>query len=152
MYQNLDIIRTHAPRFVLILAGDHIYKMDYGPLLAAHVEKLADMTVSCLEVPIEEAAGALGVMTVDEDGRVIAFDEKPENPTPIPGRDDVCLASMGNYVFNTDFLYEQVIKDADTPGNAARLRSQHHPVNHRQVPDIRLPVSRRADRRPGLLA
>jgi glucose-1-phosphate adenylyltransferase len=116
VYQNLDIIRTHAPRFVLILAGDHVYKMDYGPLLAAHVEKLADMTVSCLEVPLEEAAGALGVMTVDEDGRVIAFDEKPENPTPLPGNPDVCLASMGNYVFNTDFLYEQVIKDADTPG------------------------------------
>ena len=116
VYQNLDIIRTHAPRYVLILAGDHIYKMDYGPFLALHVEKLADMTVCCLEVPIEEAAGALGVMTVDETGRVIAFQEKPEQPTPIPGRDDVCLASMGNYVFNTEFLYEQVIRDADTPG------------------------------------
>ncbi|MDH5344746.1 MAG: sugar phosphate nucleotidyltransferase, partial [Gammaproteobacteria bacterium] len=104
------------PRFVLILAGDHIYKMDYGPFLAEHVEKLADMTVCCLEVPIEEAAGALGVMTVDKTGRVIAFDEKPANPTPLPGRDDVCLASMGNYVFNTPFLFEQVIKDADTPG------------------------------------
>ncbi|MDH4071527.1 MAG: glucose-1-phosphate adenylyltransferase [Gammaproteobacteria bacterium] len=116
VYQNLDIIRTHNPRFVLILAGDHIYKMDYGPFLAEHVEKLADMTVCCLEVPIEEAAGALGVMTVDKTGRVIAFDEKPANPTPLPGRDDVCLASMGNYVFNTPFLFEQVIKDADTPG------------------------------------
>ena len=116
VYQNLDIIRTHDPRFVLILAGDHIYKMDYGPFLAEHVEKLADMTVCCLEVPIEEAAGTFGVMTVDDTGRVIAFDEKPENPTPIPGRDDVCLASMGNYIFNTEFLYEQVIKDADTPG------------------------------------
>lgn len=116
VYQNLDIIRTHAPRLVLILSGDHVYKMDYGPLLAAHAEKLAEMTVCCIEVPIEEAAGALGVMTVDENGRVIAFDEKPEKPTPLPGRDDVCLASMGNYVFNTDFLYEQVIKDADTPG------------------------------------
>ncbi len=116
VYQNLDIIRTHAPRFVLILAGDHVYKMDYGPFLAAHVEKLADMTVCCLEVPISEAAGALGVMTVDDSGRVIDFTEKPENPTPIPGRSDVCLASMGNYIFNTEFLYEQVIKDADTPG------------------------------------
>jgi glucose-1-phosphate adenylyltransferase len=116
VYQNLDIIRTHVPRFVLILAGDHVYKMDYGPLLAAHVENLADMTVSCIEVPLEEAAGALGVMTVDENDRVIAFDEKPEKPTPLPGNPDVCLASMGNYVFNTEFLYEQVIKDADTPG------------------------------------
>jgi len=116
VYQNLDIIRTHAPRFVLILAGDHVYKMDYGTFLAAHVENQADMTVSCIEVPIKEAAGQLGVMTVDETGRVIAFDEKPENPAPVPGRPDVCLASMGNYIFNTAFLYEQVIKDADTPG------------------------------------
>jgi len=116
VYQNLDIIRTHEPRFVLILAGDHVYKMDYGPFIAAHVELEADMTVCCLEVPIEEAAGALGVMTVDDNGRVIAFTEKPDKPTPVPGRKDVCLASMGNYLFNTDFLYEQVIKDADTPG------------------------------------
>jgi len=116
IYQNLDIIRTHAPRFVLILAGDHVYKMDYGAFLASHVEKLADMTVCCIEVPIAEAAGALGVMTVDETGRVIAFNEKPENPTPVPGKDGVCLASMGNYIFNTAFLFEQVIKDADTPG------------------------------------
>ena len=115
IYQNLDIIRTHQPRLVLILAGDHVYKMDYGPLLAAHVERKADMTVCCIEVPNAEAAGALGVMTVDEEGRVIAFDEKPEKPTPVPGQTELCLASMGNYVFNTDFLYEQVIKDADTP-------------------------------------
>ena len=116
VYQNLDIIRTHAPSYVLVLAGDHIYKMDYGPLLAAHAEEKADMTISCLEVPIAEAAGQLGVMTVDESGRVIAFDEKPEKPNAIPGRPGFCLASMGNYVFNTQFLYEQVIKDADTPG------------------------------------
>ncbi len=115
VYQNLDIIRTHSPEFVLVLAGDHIYKMDYGHLLAAHVEQGADMTVSCLEVPLEEAAGEFGVMTVDETGRVIKFKEKPENPDPIPGKPDLCLASMGNYLFNTDFLYEQVIKDADTP-------------------------------------
>jgi glucose-1-phosphate adenylyltransferase len=114
IYQNLDIIRTHKPRQVLILAGDHVYKMDYGPLLAWHAEREADMTVCCMEVPIAEAAGALGVMTVDEAGRIVAFDEKPQHPTPVPGRDDVCLASMGNYVFNTEFLYEQVIKDADT--------------------------------------
>lgn len=115
VYQNLDIIRTHAPRFVLILAGDHVYKMDYGPLLATHTESQADMTVCCLEVPVEEAAGALGVMTVDEHGRVIDFNEKPEQPEEIPGRPGYCLASMGNYVFNTNFLFEQVIKDADDP-------------------------------------
>ncbi len=116
VYQNLDIIRTHSPGQVLILSGDHIYKMDYGPFLAAHAEKGADMTVCCIEVPIEEAAGQFGVMTVDESGRVIGFDEKPAKPNPVPGKPGVCLASMGNYVFNTEFLYEQVIKDADTPG------------------------------------
>jgi glucose-1-phosphate adenylyltransferase len=115
VYQNLDIIRTHRPRLVLILAGDHVYKMDYGPALAFHVEAEADLTVCCIEVPIEEAAGQFGVMTVDETGRVIAFDEKPENPAPIPGQDKLCLASMGNYVFNTGFLYEAVIRDADDP-------------------------------------
>ena len=116
VYQNLDIVRTHDPRYVLILSGDHIYKMDYGPFLAAHADVEADMTICCIEVPLEEAAGEFGVMTVDETGRIIGFDEKPENPNPIPGKPDLCLASMGNYVFNTDFLYEQVIKDADTPG------------------------------------
>ena len=116
VYQNLDIVRTHNPRFVLVLSGDHIYKMDYGTFLVAHAEKEADMTVCCLEVPIEEAAGQFGVITVDETGRVIGFKEKPEHPDPIPGKPGFCLASMGNYVFNTEFLYEQVIKDADTPG------------------------------------
>ncbi|MEM6639419.1 MAG: glucose-1-phosphate adenylyltransferase [Pseudomonadota bacterium] len=115
VYQNLDIIRTHDPRFVLILAGDHVYKMDYGPLLAHHARHRADMTVCCVEVPIEEAAGQLGVMSVDENGRVTGFEEKPENPTPMYGKTGTCLASMGNYVFNTHFLYEQVIKDADDP-------------------------------------
>ena len=116
VYQNLDIIRTHDPKQVLILAGDHVYKMDYGPFLAAHADREADMTVSCFEMPIEEAAGQMGVMTVDEDWRVIGFDEKPAKPNPIPGKPDLCLASMGNYIFNTEFLYEQVIRDADTPG------------------------------------
>jgi len=116
IYQNLDIIRTHDPKFVLILSGDHIYKMDYGPFIAAHAGKEADMTICCIEMPLEEAAGQFGVMTVDETGRIIAFDEKPEKPNPIPGKPDLCLASMGNYIFNTSFLYEQVIKDADTPG------------------------------------
>jgi glucose-1-phosphate adenylyltransferase len=116
VYQNLDIVRTQDPRLVLILSGDHIYKMDYGPFLAAHVASEADMTICCIEVPIEEAAGQFGVMTVDETGRIIGFDEKPEKPNPVPGKPGICLASMGNYLFNTQFLYEQVIKDADTPG------------------------------------
>jgi glucose-1-phosphate adenylyltransferase len=119
VYQNLDIIRTHTPDFVLILGGDHIYKMDYGPMLAFHVHEEADMTVSCLEVPVADAAGALGVLTVDQSGRVVAFDEKPSEPAEIPGKPGLCLASMGNYVFNTKFLYETVIRDADDP------KSQH---------------------------
>ncbi|PIE37747.1 MAG: glucose-1-phosphate adenylyltransferase, partial [Gammaproteobacteria bacterium] len=83
IYQNIDIIRDHSPRFVLILAGDHVYKMDYGTMLRSHVETGAAVTVGCLEVPVEEAR-AFGVMTVDEQNRVRAFDEKPANPTSIP--------------------------------------------------------------------
>jgi glucose-1-phosphate adenylyltransferase len=114
IYQNLDIIRAQRPKYVLVLSGDHIYKMDYGKMLAYHVESEADMTVSCLEVPIEEAAGAYGVMTVNDSNRILRFDEKPAQPTPSPSDPELTLASMGNYVFNTEFLYEQLIKDADT--------------------------------------
>ena len=112
IYQNLDIIRIHNPEYVLILAGDHIYKMDYGPMIAQHVENGADMTVGCLEVDLQ-AARAFGVMTTAEDGRVLEFHEKPTDPVPMPGSDDTALASMGIYVFNTRFLFEQLIKDAD---------------------------------------
>lgn len=115
IYQNLDIIRTHQPEYVLVLSGDHIYKMDYGPMLANHVANEADMSVSCLEVPIAEAAGSFGVMTVNEDSQVLRFDEKPAEPTPIPGNSELTLASMGNYIFNTQFLYDQLIADADNP-------------------------------------
>ena len=128
IYQNLDIIRTHNPEYVLILAGDHIYKMDYGPMIAEHVESAADMTVACLEVDLE-AARAFGVMTTDEDGRVREFNEKPENPVHMPGRDDLALASMGIYVFNTRFLFEQLIKDADNT-------SSSHDFGHDIIPSI----------------
>ncbi len=112
IYQNIDIIRTHKPEFVLILAGDHIYKMDYGTMLAAHVEAEADITVGCIEVPLEEAR-AFGVMAVDENSRIVQFAEKPEHPIPMPGRDDVALASMGIYVFRTEVLIEELLRDAD---------------------------------------
>ncbi|MBE0509771.1 MAG: glucose-1-phosphate adenylyltransferase [Chromatiales bacterium] len=112
LYQNIDIIRSHNPEYVLVLAGDHIYQMDYGTMLAAHVENNADLTIGCFEVPLEDAR-SFGVMQVDDDWRVQRFDEKPENPSPIPGDDKRALASMGIYVFNTAFLYEQLIKDAD---------------------------------------
>ena len=115
VYQNLDIIRATKPKFVLILSGDHIYKMDYRSMLLAHVESGADMTVSCLEVPVEEAAGAFGVMTVDENNRIFRFDEKPEKPTPIPGKPGITLASMGNYIFNTDTLLTLLKKDGKEP-------------------------------------
>jgi glucose-1-phosphate adenylyltransferase len=135
VYQNLDIIRTHMPEFVLVLAGDHVYKMDYGPLLAAHARQQADLTVSCLEVPVEEAAGTLGVMTVDASGRVLAFREKPAAPDSIPGKPGFCLASMGNYVFNTGFLYEQVIRDADDPATQHDFGKNviPHAVRHYRV-------------------
>lgn len=112
VYQNLDIIRMHSPTYVLILAGDHIYKMDYGPMLAQHVERGADVTVGCIEVPVKRA-NAFGVMSVDDAWRITEFKEKPDEPTPMPGRPGIALASMGIYVFNTDFLYDQLIKDAD---------------------------------------
>ncbi len=115
VYQNLDIIRAEKPKYVLILSGDHVYQMDYRPMLMEHVAKGADMTVSCLEVPIEEAAGAFGVMTVDEDSRILRFDEKPEHPSPIPGQPETTLASMGNYIFNTEFLFEMLDKDGRNP-------------------------------------
>lgn len=118
IYQNLDIIRAEMPKYVLVLSGDHIYKMDYGAMLLAHVESGAEMTVSCLEVPVEEAAGAFGVMKVDADSRVIGFEEKPAHPSPIPGQDELTLASMGNYVFNTDFLFDQLQKDAHSSGSS----------------------------------
>ncbi len=118
IYQNLDIIRTHKPQYVMVLSGDHIYKMDYGPMLAAHADRKADMTVSCLEVPLAEAANDYGVMGVDDQQRVVGFEEKPASPQPIPGNPDLCLASMGNYVFDTEFLYDALIADADDESSA----------------------------------
>ena len=84
VYQNLDILRVHKPEYVLILAGDHIYKMDYGEMVASHVRNEADMTVACIDVPIQEAS-SFGVMAADDEGRVVSFLEKPANPPPKPG-------------------------------------------------------------------
>lgn len=112
VFQNLDIIYAHDPEYILVLAADHIYKMDYGPMIAYHVAKRADLTVGCFESPLERARD-FGVMTVDDDQRIVRFDEKPEHPHPLPGSKDTCLVSMGIYVFNARFLYEQLMKDAD---------------------------------------
>lgn len=117
VFQNIDIIREELPKYVMILSGDHIYRMDYGDLLARHVETGAKMTVCCMKVPVEEAAGAFGVMSVDEELRITGFAEKPASPDPLPGEPDMCLASMGNYVFDTEFLFEQLRRDAETSGS-----------------------------------
>lgn len=114
VFQNIDILRSLNPEFILILAGDHIYKMDYGRMLASHVNNNADMTIACLNVSLEEAK-AFGVMGVNENDRIIQFREKPSDPDPIPGNPDQALASMGIYIFNTKFLYEQLIRDAEDP-------------------------------------
>lgn len=116
VYQNIDILRTRRPEYVLILAGDHIYKMDYGEMLADHVANNADLTIGCLEVSLADAT-EFGVMDVDQNRRVKEFVEKPANPPSMPGKPDKALASMGIYVFNAAFLFEQLIKDADTKGS-----------------------------------
>jgi len=108
--QNLDIIRRHDPAFVLVLAGDHVYKMDYGSMLAAHADADADVTVGCIEVPLEEAS-AFGVMAVDAELRITQFEEKPEKPQPVPGNPGRALASMGIYIFNTRMLAEELARD-----------------------------------------
>lgn len=111
IYQNVDIIRGHNPAHVLILAGDHAYKMDYGPMLARHVETGADVTVACLEVPLESAR-SLGVMAIDGEGRIVDFAEKPSDPMPIPDKPDQALASLGIYVFRPRALFDLLRADA----------------------------------------
>ena len=111
VYQNVDILREGGAEYILILAGDHIYKMDYGKMLATHVRNNADMTVACINVPLEDAKG-FGVLAVDETDRVVEFAEKPANPKSMPDDPTKAFASMGIYVFNAKFLYEQLIRDA----------------------------------------
>jgi glucose-1-phosphate adenylyltransferase len=114
IFQNLDLIREHSPDQVLILAGDHIYKMDYGPMIAAHNENKADITVGVIQVPLHEATG-FGVMTIDGDNRVKQFNEKPVNPQPVPGNPEAAMASMGIYVFSREFLLKTLEADAIDP-------------------------------------
>jgi glucose-1-phosphate adenylyltransferase len=111
VFQNLDMLRAAGARHVLVLAGDHVYKMDYGAMLADHLQSGADVSVACLEVPLATAS-AFGVMRVDADARVLAFDEKPRRPLPLPGHGDCALASMGIYVFDAEFLYRELARDA----------------------------------------
>lgn len=113
IYQNIDIIRGELPDFVMVLSGDHVYRQDYGDMLAHHLETGADMTVSCMEVPIAEAAGAFGVISVNQNDRITGFTEKPLSPDELTDKPGYCLASMGNYVFNTEFLFEQLRSDSE---------------------------------------
>ena len=115
VFQNLDMIRSLKPEYTLVLSGDHIYKMDFGTILAQHADTGADLTISCIPVPVATAAGAYGVMSTDAGNRVLAFNEKPAFPTPLIDRPGYTLASMGNYVFNTEFLIEALTRDAENP-------------------------------------
>lgn len=117
VYQNADIIESYAPEYMVILAGDHIYKMDYELMLQQHVTSGADVTIGCLEVPRMEATG-FGVMHVDATDRIIDFVEKPADPPGIPGNEDHALASMGIYVFHTKFLMELLRRDAADPDSS----------------------------------
>jgi glucose-1-phosphate adenylyltransferase len=117
LWQNMEIIRGHRPLHVLVLAGDHIYKMDYGPMIGFHVEKEADITVGVVEVPVARAR-EFGVLGVDESNRVLSFLEKPNDPPPMPGRPDMALASMGIYVFNPRLLERLLRADAEDPNSA----------------------------------
>ncbi len=116
VYQNIDIIESYAPKYMVILAGDHIYKMDYELMLRQHVNSGADVTVGCMVVPRKDASG-FGVMAVDENSVITQFVEKPKNPPAMPGNPAMSLASMGIYVFETKFLFEQLRRDVATPGS-----------------------------------
>src|SRR5690606_36905492 len=117
VYQNIDIIEDYGVEYMVILAGDHIYKMDYELMLQQHVDSGAQVTIGCLEVPRMEATG-FGVMHVNEKDEIIAFVEKPADPPGIPGNPGFALASMGIYVFHTKFLMEALKRDANTPGSS----------------------------------
>jgi glucose-1-phosphate adenylyltransferase len=114
VYQNIEIIDAYAPEYLVILAGDHVYKMDYERMLVQHVNSGADVTVGCVEVPVAEGS-AFGIMHVDDADRVVAFVEKPEHPPEMPDRPGWALASMGIYVFQREFLNEQLRRDAADP-------------------------------------
>jgi glucose-1-phosphate adenylyltransferase len=140
VYKNLNLVREAEPEHVLILAGDHVYKMDYARMLADHVASGADVTVACTDVPLQDASN-FGVVTVDDDAWIRAFDEKPAQPTAMAGHPDRALASMGIYVFNAAFLCEQLARDAAEPASShdfgrdliPRLVGSHRVHAHRFV-------------------
>lgn len=128
VFQNLDIVREHAPQYILILAGDHVYKMNYASLIEDHVDKGAPCTVACIEVPVNEAT-AFGVMTINADRKVTRFQEKPAHPESMPGHPSKALASMGVYVFNADYLFAQLEADA-------KVSTSSHDFGKDLIPDM----------------
>jgi glucose-1-phosphate adenylyltransferase len=145
VYQNIDILRSYDPEYILVLAGDHIYKMDYSLMLLDHVESGSRCTVGCIEVPRMEAT-ALGVMAIDENRRITRFLEKPADPPAMPGKPDRALGSMGIYAFNAEYLYQLLDEDLANPDSAhdfgrdiiPRVVSEGgalaHPLNLSSVP------------------
>ncbi len=117
VYQNIDILETNNAKYIVVLAGDHVYKMDYEHMLTQHVDQGADVTIGCIEVPRHEAS-AFGVIAVDEHDVVQSFLEKPADPPAMPGKPDLALASMGIYVFETAFLFDQLKRDAQDPNSS----------------------------------
>ncbi|MBA2665131.1 MAG: glucose-1-phosphate adenylyltransferase [Bradymonadaceae bacterium] len=117
IYQNLNLLYDEGPAHVCVFGGDNIYKMDVRQMMAVHLDEGADVTVAAIPVPIEQGS-EFGIITIDEQGRIVDFQEKPENPQPMPGHPDKCLVSMGNYIFKTDVLAEEVVRDAHDPNSA----------------------------------
>ena len=117
VYQNHDILRSYGADYIVVLAGDHIYKMNYAVMLADHVEQGRPCTVACIEVPRSEAH-AFGVMAIDEQRRIVDFVEKPADPPPMPGKPDRSLASMGIYIFDADYLYRELERDMADAGSS----------------------------------
>ena len=116
VYQNVDIIKNHHPKYVVVLAGDHIYKMDYTTMVMDHIRHGSKITIACIPTPRQEATG-YGVMKTDENGLITDFIEKPKDPPAMPNNPDMSLASMGIYVFDADFLYQILEEDAHNPGS-----------------------------------
>jgi glucose-1-phosphate adenylyltransferase len=111
VYQNLYSITRESPKHVIVLSGDHVYKMDYSKMLRAHRERGATATIACIEIPVEEGS-RFGIVQIDQNERVTGFQEKPKDPTPIPGSDNLALGSMGVYIFEADYLYRALEADA----------------------------------------
>ncbi len=147
LFQNLDIVRRHDPKYVIVLGGDHIYTMDYSAMLLRHVEAAADFTVGCIEVPCEEATD-FGVMSVDEDMRITKFTEKPAVPEEIPGEPGMALASMGIYIFTTEFLYKILTDDSEHKGSSHDFGRDIIPANIHDSRAIAYPF-RNEDGKPG---